>query len=88
MKTAPTPWVATHDGHGGICLDDADGRQIGLVSARPEQKAHAALLRAAPALFAALQAQEVLDSGSGMFRTTDEVQKMRRAAIALALGAA
>ncbi len=55
MKIAPTPWTVGYDGHGGIYLDDAEGRQIGFVSARPEQNAHAALFKAAPMLLTALQ---------------------------------
>ena len=60
MKIAPTPWTAAHDGHGGICLDDAQGRQIGFVSARPEQDVHAALLKAAPLLLAYYRASKRL----------------------------
>jgi hypothetical protein len=41
---APEPWRAYHDGHGGMCLDDADGRQIGFLSLRPDQEATAARL--------------------------------------------
>ena len=50
MALAPTPWTAAHDGHGGVCIDDANGRQIGFISGRPEQADHAALMIAAPAL--------------------------------------
>lgn len=60
MNIAPTPWTTEHDGHGGICLNDAEGRQIGFVSLRPDQDAHAALLKAAPEMLKCLRAVEVL----------------------------
>ena len=65
MKIAPTPWTAAHDGHGGICLEDAQGRQIGFVSARHEQETHAALLKAAPLLLAYYRASRSLQMTLG-----------------------
>lgn len=45
---APTPWETRYDGPGGICLSDADGRQIGFLSLRKEQESHAELFKVAP----------------------------------------
>ena len=50
MANSPTPWTSHFDGHGGICVEDANGRQIGYLSNRPGQEEHAALLVAAPTL--------------------------------------
>lgn len=50
MTNSPTPWTSRFDGHGGICVEDANGRQIGFLSNRPGQEDHAALLVAAPLL--------------------------------------
>ncbi len=75
---APTPWTAAHDGHGGVCLDDANGRQIGFLSSRPEQDAHAALFKAAPHLLTALQHlmdAPKLGTAEGMRRARENAQR-------------
>ena len=51
----PGPWVAEHDGHGGMSVEGADG-QIGFVSNRRAQKANAHLIAAAPLMYEALAA--------------------------------
>jgi hypothetical protein len=52
---ADSPWSASHDGHGGICITDSEERQVGFVSNRPTQDANAALIAAAPELYEALR---------------------------------
>jgi hypothetical protein len=88
VKIAPTPWTAAHDGHGGICLDDAQGRQIGFVSARPEQDAHAALLKAAPLLLAYYRTSRNLQMTLGHPDATAQDEHEAEAAYAAASSAA
>lgn len=84
---APTPWETRYDGHGGICLSDADGRQIGFLSLRKEQEANARLIAAAPDLLDALQELMMFeeDRAFSMFKRV-EVKNKARAAIAKATG--
>lgn len=73
-KIAPTPWTANHDGHGGICLDDSKGRQIGFLSNRREQEDHAKLFKYSPQMFLLLgQALEALRGSAG----PDEIANVR-----------
>jgi hypothetical protein len=88
MNIAPTPWSAAHDGHGGICLDDAQGRQIGFLSARPEQDAHAALMKAAPLLLAYYRASKSLQMTLGHPDATAQDENDAEAAYAAASNAA
>jgi hypothetical protein len=55
-KHAAGPWEASYDGHGGIYIGDAEGRQVGFISRHPEQDRNAALVQAAPDLLDALLA--------------------------------
>lgn len=88
MKIAPTPWNAAHDGHGGIRLDDAEGRQIGFVSVRPEQDVHAALLKAAPLLLAYYRATKNLVMTLGHQDATAKDEQEAEAAYEAASSAA
>lgn len=56
QKHAPFPWKTSYDGHGGICIEAADGSQVGFVSSSPHQEANARLIEHAPALLLAAKA--------------------------------
>ncbi|OZI26934.1 hypothetical protein CAL26_04995 [Bordetella genomosp. 9] len=72
------------DGHGGICIDDADGRQVGFVSLRKEQEPNARLIAAAPELLEALE-ELLWRAECELSDPTTEVDNAR-AAIAKAIG--
>jgi hypothetical protein len=55
MSTNAKQWASEHDGHGGIYIGDAEGRQVGFVSRHPDQEANARLIAAAPELLEALK---------------------------------
>lgn len=72
ITIAPTPWTTNHDGHGGVCIDDSKGSQIGFLSNRSEQDAHAALFKAAPAMTLVLQqALEALRGSAGPYEISN-----------------
>lgn len=77
-------WTSKHDGHGGIYLGDADGRQIGFISNRRDQEVIASLCVAAPDLLGV--AQMVLDEATDS--TPPALIAAAEAAIARATGAA
>ena len=48
-------WTSQHDGHGGVYIGDADGRQIGFISNRRDQDEIAAFIVSAPDIAASHQ---------------------------------
>lgn len=56
MGTGKKVWAKEYDGHGGVCVTDQDGQQVGFVSPGPKQAENAALVFAAPDLLAACEA--------------------------------
>lgn len=76
---APTPWATHYDGHGGVYIGDANDHQIGFLSLRKEQEAHADLFKAAPALLAENQrlraALERISRWHGEFPDTGQAWK-------------
>lgn len=57
VSHSPGPWESKYDGHGGMCINDANGQQVGYVCKRNGgvQEANAKLIDAAPDSLAMLQ---------------------------------